>query len=492
MKPIVYCILAVVAFVVVLRDPSTTVEQEAALRKRRILLQDRPVQPYMHWEIEQVAPYLHSFAPRLLVFDGNVFSVYNLKSNATTYHDVHDFGNRPVMIVPLLVHALKTKFPNRFEQGQAPFQLLFTDADSLRTDCVNPGVECYTNKWPPILVFGSLMKDAAQTFPSAQVMPVPPFCECLYKYLIRGEQDCDWGNTPVGMVSKPVPQLKPNIIWRGSDYAFLFQYEKFRFKDSWDVLGKDVSNLTREDVAVKVFQNWNDIGPRWRGVALSLQAEIERPKDNVVWLDSKFAGDMPGMSEKTLQHFQEIGVHVKAESMDPVEMATHRYQIDYGGGGGTTWSGTLSKLAMPGVLFHHETPTMDWFHYDMEPWKHYIPINWDLTDLRAKYDWSQANLDKVQRISKEASKLSNYLLSKRFMKKTFQDLFVSYLGKVVKAYKQQPGMETWDDCKQQYERMGFRLQPLATCNHVHCTVRTQREKTETSSRILRYVPKKEQ
>jgi hypothetical protein len=53
-------------------------------------------------------------------------------------------------------------------------------------------------------------------------------------------------------------------------------------------------------------------------------------------------------------------------------------------GGGTTWSGTVTKLSMPGVLFHHETPTRDWYHEEMEPWKHHIPVNWDLTDLRAK------------------------------------------------------------------------------------------------------------
>jgi hypothetical protein len=36
-------------------------------------------------------------------------------------------------------------------------------------------------------------------------------------------------------------------------------------------------------------------------------------------------------------------------------MSKYKYQINLGGGGGTNWEGTVSKLRMPGILFHHES-----------------------------------------------------------------------------------------------------------------------------------------
>lgn len=80
---------------------------------------------------------------------------------------------------------------------------------------------------------------------------------------------------------------------------------------------------------------------------------------------------------------------------------------------GTTWSGTLEKMAMPGVLFHHETPTKvkkiifilycitlqrfltsqfptkDYIHDRMKAWVHYVPIQEDLSDLYEKYQWAE-------------------------------------------------------------------------------------------------------
>jgi hypothetical protein len=488
MRTIVYYLLLAISFLVVFRGP----EIDSVGIERRYLqvdgANDEPdVKEYNQVKIERAAPKLNSFVPRLLVFNGDHFMVYNLKHNATLYHDVLDFNNRPVMIVPMLVHALSTHFPQRFARGMPPFQMLFTESDSLRTDCVNDRVtSCSTQDWPPILVFGSLMKDAAQTFPSAKLMPVPPFVECLYKYRIRGEKDCEWA-VKTQESNVPMRQLKPTVIWRGSDYAFLFQYAKFRFKDISDVVGADVQNLTKQDVAVRIFQNWNEIGPRWRAIALTLQAEIEQKNLNEpIWLDSKFSGVMPGLSQETLDHFSKIGVHVHAVEMSPELMSKYRYQIDYGGGGGTTWSGTLSKLSMPGVLLHHETPTMDWFHKEMVAWKHYLPVNWDLTDLRAKYDWAEANIDKISEISREATKLSNYLLSIEYMQKTYQDLFVDYLAKVVRAYcVQHP---SWESAMHRYKKMGFDLEPLATCDALHCTVRAERIESASSSRTLRHVP----
>ena len=47
------------------------------------------------------------------------------------------------------------------------------------------------------------------------------------------------------------------------------------------------------------------------------------------------------------------------------QLGKYKYQIDIGGAGGTTYTGTISKLSMPGVLLHHETATVDSYHHSL-------------------------------------------------------------------------------------------------------------------------------
>jgi hypothetical protein len=527
-----------------------------------------PPSRYDQSHLERTVPKLHSFAPRLLVFHDNIFEVYTMKHNSTFYHDKHDFNYRSVTIVPLLVHTLRTHLPHRFAANMPPFQMLFTDSDSLRTQCVNPQewAACDTYNWAPVLAFGSLVKDAATTFPTVQIMPTPPFMECLYSFIIlqHTTQECqrheplsggggiyqpnDPSSSSSSFDSIDIMDLEPTIVWRGSDYAFLFEYEKFRFWDIDKVLANDDENedwmnCTKYDLAVRLFQHWNDIGPRWRSIALSLQAELEQeqliqqqqqqqqqqdqiqhddsnqtttttttspnhptnPTLPAVWINSRFTGSIPFLSEDKIQHLHSLGVHVQESEMTLDRMAmTYRYHLDLGGGGGTSWLGTLSKLRMPGILFHHETPTQDWFHSTtttttttttssedsmIVPWKHYIPIHWDLTDLRAKYDWAQApvNAHRIRQMSQEATELANYLVSPRYMQQVYETYFIQKIPPIVEAYQEET-FHSWEMILQQYRQSGFALQRLAICKKNHCKVQAEATPTVTSIRRLRHRP----
>jgi folate-dependent tRNA-U54 methylase TrmFO/GidA len=148
-------------------------------------------------------------------------------------------------------------------------------------------------------------------------------------------------------------------------------------------------------------------------------------------------------------------------------------------GGGTTWQGTLTKLRMPGVLFHHKTATMDWFYDLMKPWVHYIPIDTDVGNLRERYDWAEANPDKVKTIAEESTKLAEYLLSAEYVGKVYKELFVDYLGEVVKAY--QPEGRSWEDCIAQYRNLHFPVELVSDCDHETC--RTQKSKDNYITRF---------
>lgn len=98
---------------------------------------------------------------------------------------------------------------------------------------------------------------------------------------------------------------------------------------------------TPESLVMELFDHWKDLSPRWRAIALSAQAELY----NETWIDAKFVGPMRDDSH---ENFRKHGVSVSASShMDADIMSTYKYQLDLGGGGGTSWRGTLSKLEMP-------------------------------------------------------------------------------------------------------------------------------------------------
>jgi hypothetical protein len=58
---------------------------------------------------------------------------------------------------------------------------------------------------------------------------------------------------------------------------------------------------------------------------------------------------------------------------------------------------------MPGLLFHHETPSVDWFHSELVPWQHYVPIRTDLSDLTSRYEWAEAHPAIAQDISRQGT-----------------------------------------------------------------------------------------
>jgi Glycosyl transferase family 90 len=127
--------------------------------------------------------------------------------------------------------------------------------------------------------------------------------------------------------------------------------------------------------------------------------------------------------------------------------------------GGTSWAGTLSKLSMPGLLFHHETMTKDWFFDLMQPWIHYIPVQTDLSDLRVKFQWAEDNEDKAKAIALESKALGERIMSVNYFEHVYEELYIDYLGKVVQAYN--PNDMSWEDCLKKYDEAEIRLFPIS-------------------------------
>ena len=147
------------------------------------------------------------------------------------------------------------------------------------------------------------------------------------------------------------------------------------------------------------------------------------------------------------EKFEDVGVAV-GEVMIAEDLAKYKYQIDLGGGGGTTWTGTISKLPMPGLLFHHITPTKDYFHDRLKPWKHFVPVSPDLSDLKEKFDWAESNPNQAKKIADQATEFMRYLGTPEGFGQMFEEDFVEPLRRIIDAYQPisttQPGKTLMD------------------------------------------------
>lgn len=118
------------------------------------------------------------------------------------------------------------------------------------------------------------------------------------------------------------------------------------------------------------------------------------PKDSDTW-------DCGELYDTLSKHGVDIFTQ---ERLDADQMSRFRYHIDLGGAGGTTWSGMFSKLAMPGLLFHHETATTDFFvGNELRPWWHYVPVEQDLSDLPEKLEWARKHPVEAKQIARQGS-----------------------------------------------------------------------------------------
>ena len=96
-----------------------------------------------------------------------------------------------------------------------------------------------------------------------------------------------------------------------------------------------------------------------------------------------------------------------------------------------------------------------------------MPVKTDLSDLKEKFDWAEANPERAMLIAQEATSFGEYLISSKYMDKLYDELFTKYLGKVVNAYQSHDGM-TWEQSLQHYRDTGHEIVLISKCDETHC------------------------
>jgi hypothetical protein len=415
-------------------------------------------------------------------------------------------GAKTVQSFINFAYMLRTNFPERFKGPESKeFAIAIGSGDyiHLSESCyrsfphsdAKAGCE---EKKAPVLQFGSVYRED-EILPNTIAMPMPEnlSLRCFVNWTWLSTGCSAWKNLASSYDGMHYENLIPQVVWRGTDFGFLNHIsishpnfmglglgqrvpmfdvdipEEVRAmsddgdEDDYGASKKKLAATEAMKEASKLF--W----PRWKAVVLSAEADREaeatvaearrlkeskndedakqqdhnEEKDSPLpWADMRFTkASIASPISQPYDKFEEFGVPAKAKSMSLDELAKFKYQIDLGGGGGTTWTGTLQKLAMPGLLFHHVTPTKDYIHDHMVPWVHYVPIAPDLSDLKEKYDWAEAHPDAAKMIAENGSALVQELSTPEGFGRMYDEDIVSPLRRIIEAYtpvsESHPGME---------------------------------------------------
>ena len=393
------------------------------------------------------------------------------------------------------------------------------DAPRIKAVCLSSPTNCNDGASVPVLQFGSIFIDSTILANSMIAMPLPvrPHMPCFDEWQVSdGTSLCQdllpaaaaitttshtnagadlmavdhlrndvKGGLPYGVELGIIPSsqiqqqeqqksshdywdtLIQQVIWRGTDFQYLhtmypkmrppmYEYDIMPYEKARNTPFANDYNTKRWAIdTLWAMGNEELLLPRWRGVLLTSEAELEtgrmsmleknsngRQQSSVLlpWINIKFANvatlgtKIPASEYAEYHTLQEYGISAIGDYISMTEQAKYKYHIDLGGGGGTTWTGTIEKLAMPGLLFHHVTPTKDYFHDLLVPWEHYVPIKDDLSDLREKYDWAESHPIEAKEIAENGTRFARWMGSPDGFGKLYDEFIISPLQKVIMAY----------------------------------------------------------
>ena len=88
----------------------------------------------------------------------------------------------------------------------------------------------------------------------------------------------------------------------------------------------------------------------------------------------------------------------------------YRYLLDVEGAG---YSGRVKLLLLTGrPLFLQDRPWREWYFDRLEPFRHFIPVRRDLSDLSARLDWAEAHPEECEAIATRAQEFARRELTR--------------------------------------------------------------------------------
>jgi len=419
--------------------------------------------------------------PFLLVFDGKVTNGFKVativnKENEKKKRDIAGYFSmlEYKQIAKMFASVLTGEFAGRFEKGQLPFHALFAYPDFVALRCLyDEKFECEDTSAlkSPLFTFGSVASNIETKLPNALSQgPVVSLGSCVRGCYEKGafsraENDnncifnqnpwdkCDETKIKLDEGSKKFKDLIPKLYWRGSGYQMNHNFNcddlsgYLNCNEGWSKKNKyydgfaSVQGWLHEhneycNASLDQLNAIKHLPPRLKIVTLSALNPNEfdckltkHPKEEVIWDIPKRYGT--SYCQKDSLYATERGNNCNTENF--------KYLIDVAGWGGSSWTQTFKNLAMPGVLFHHETMAKDSYFYLIKPWVHYIPVNNDLSNLRERLAWAKNNEREAEKISLAATQFMKEFATKKGVSDHVKEAFVPKLKNYLVEYSGEDG-----------------------------------------------------
>ena len=90
--------------------------------------------------------------------------------------------------------------------------------------------------------------------------------------------------------------------------------------------------------------------------------------------------------------------------VDSTEMINYKYILDIDGNS-STWDATAWKLNSNSVILKSDSGWKQYFYNEYLPFKHYVPVADDFSDIQEKYKWCENNQDECLKMIENCKKL---------------------------------------------------------------------------------------
>ena len=294
------------------------------------------------------------------------FFVYDSKSDTfRVWHNVPgcDHGCvRIYRVASVIAYALRKNFPARFkgpDSDDIVIMMSCGDAPRIKTPCYDKSNDyCHSSKFAPILQFGSVYIDT-NILPSAIAMPMPvrPHIPCfddwqLYRKVCQDllpRTNAMSDRIRDGIVFGDTrrknywDKLIPQVLWRGTDFAYLhMKHPEMRppnYKTDIRPFEKEAHPTDGRWAINALYGMEKQLLPRWRGVLLTSEAEIEAKEyresgnRNVIpWCNIKFSNcyekgeKVLAINNAKLKQLERVGISAIGDHLNMTEHAKYKYR----------------------------------------------------------------------------------------------------------------------------------------------------------------------
>ena len=172
----------------------------------------------------------------------------------------------------------------------------------------------------------------------------------------------------------------------------------------------------------------------WRGSTaggfLTASTWNQIARSQLVLLSLKYPGDLDARFNHVIQCSTDVPKIMKNRGMVSGTVSrgdhlTYKYLVDVDGNS-CSFERCFWLLLSNSLVIKQQSPNIQWYYGALEPYKHYLPIKQDLTDLKEKIEWARQHDDEAQKIAMQASQFVEENLSN-------EDILV-YFYHLLKAY----------------------------------------------------------